>query len=71
MSVIKAVCIAAGWPYCKEHDKARRFSSDGCAHLHPLPPKHYYLCEYPNRECSCHDFGHKPPPMHATNEGER
>ena len=48
--IVEAVCIAAGWPYCAEHDSQRR----NCEHLHAQPePKHVYWCEYPHHDCIC------------------
>jgi len=31
-AAMEAVCAAAGWPYCAEHDRAYRIG--GCYHLH-------------------------------------
>lgn len=49
---MRAVCEAAGWPYCEEHDQANRIG--GCFHLHQSPePEHVYWCEFPDRDCIC------------------
>ena len=49
--VTEAVCIAAGWPYCEEHNSQRRLCED--RHVRIEPPKHVYWCEYPYHDCIC------------------
>lgn len=37
----RAVALAAGWPWCDEHRRARWDGADPCNHLHPKPELAY------------------------------
>ena len=55
MGLRKAVCDAAGWKYCAEHDAPRWNGSRPCAYLHRDPPIHAYYCGHglDTEECIC------------------
>ena len=57
-AAIEAVCAAAGWPYCVEHDRPRYDGSRPCAHLHwnDDPTNHDQACSWPNDDCICGAF---------------
>ncbi|HVV37606.1 MAG TPA: hypothetical protein VHC63_13435 [Acidimicrobiales bacterium] len=62
---MRAVCKAAGWEYCAEHNEPLLYAPKGCLGRHPKPePQHVYWCEYPERGCIC-------PPGAGVNEGAK
>ncbi len=54
---LEAVCEAAGWPYCSDHDRPRYDGSNPCARLHDAPEvKHDQACSWPDDDCICGAF---------------
>lgn len=67
----EAICAAAGWEYCPEHDKPRYDGPTPCAHLHRVVEvKHDQACSWPNDDCICGAFGAESVSSRAAKEPE-
>lgn len=55
---MQAVCDAAGWLYCADHDRPRYDGSRPCDALHRVSDegKHDQACSWPNDDCICGAF---------------